>query len=310
MSSVRRASCPRCRAAGEGTDPVARQPRARARGRRADARRRAGGPATDACLPPRPGTRLRRRPRRARRATRPRACRPTYTSAASRRARSRTCCRAGKAPRPSAASSAGATSTPSCCCTTRATRAEEFQRALPRRDRLGRRPRRLPRLVRGSHRLPARRRRHAPAAPRGMDAQPRAARRRLVPDQGPRHRLASAASAGSCVWLLDGDEANNNGNWQWIALGRRRPPAGLPPHLQPGPAHGALRPRRRLRPPLRPGACGRARRVPRGAVDDAGGGPARVALRDRRRLPGADRRPPGRAASRRSRATASDPGRR
>ena len=45
-------------------------------------------------------------------------------------------------------------------------------------------------LVRGADRVPARRRGNAPAAPRGLDAQSRAARRRLVPDQGPRHRLA------------------------------------------------------------------------------------------------------------------------
>ena len=45
-------------------------------------------------------------------------------------------------------------------------------------------------LVRGTDRLPDRRCRDAPVASRGLDAQPRAAAGRIVPDQGPRHRLA------------------------------------------------------------------------------------------------------------------------
>ena len=60
--------------------------------------------------------------------------------------------------------------------------------------------------------------------------------------------------------LIDGDEANNNGNWQWIASRGGGPPAGLPAHLQPGAPHGALRPRGRVRAPLRAGA--RAAEVP------------------------------------------------
>ncbi len=79
--------------------------------------------------------------------------------------------------------------------------------------------------------------------------------------------------------LIDGDEANNNGNWQWIALGRGRPAAGLPADLQPGAPAGALRPGRRLRPPLRARAGERAGRVPGRAVDDARRRPARVRLR-------------------------------
>ena len=55
--------------------------------------------------------------------------------------------------------------------------------------------------------------------------------------------------------LLDGDESQNNGNWQWAAsIGRR--PAALLPDLQPGPPAEAVRSRRRLRAPL--GARGRA----------------------------------------------------
>jgi deoxyribodipyrimidine photo-lyase len=53
--------------------------------------------------------------------------------------------------------------------------------------------------------------------------------------------------------LLDGDEANNNGNWQWI--GRGRPAAGLPADLQPGASAAAQRSRRHLRAPLHARAC-------------------------------------------------------
>ena len=77
--------------------------------------------------------------------------------------------------------------------------------------------------------------------------------------------------------LIDGDEANNNGNWQWIASVGTDPAAGVPAHLQPGaPAWSATtrtaRYVRRYVPELRdvPG------RVPRRAVDDARGGAARV----------------------------------
>ena len=59
--------------------------------------------------------------------------------------------------------------------------------------------------------------------------------------------------------LVDGDEANNNGNWQWIASVGIDPAARVPAHLQPGPPHGALRPGRRLRAPLRARAARRAR---------------------------------------------------
>ena len=47
--------------------------------------------------------------------------------------------------------------------------------------------------------------------------------------------------------LIDGDEANNNGNWQWIASVGTDPQPALPADLQPGPPPGALRPRQRLR---------------------------------------------------------------
>ena len=64
---------------------------------------------------------------------------------------------------------------------------------------------------------PARRRRACASSPRrGLDAQPRAHDRRLVPDQGPAPRLARRRGA------LHGAPArrrlgSNNGGWQWIA---------------------------------------------------------------------------------------------
>ena len=50
----------------------------------------------------------------------------------------------------------------------------------------------------------------------GVHAQPGPHDRRLLPDQGPAPRLA-AGEAHFMRYLLDGDEAQNNGNWQWIA---------------------------------------------------------------------------------------------
>ena len=52
---------------------------------------------------------------------------------------------------------------------------------------------------------------------RGLDAQPGPADHRVLPDQAPRPRLARRARPGSSRWLLDGDVANNYGNWQWVA---------------------------------------------------------------------------------------------
>ena len=129
-----------------------------------------------------------------------------------------------------------------------------------------------------AHRLPARRRRHAPARAHGLDAQPRAARRRLVPDQGPAPRLASgrgvvrAAAAGRGALAEHRQLAVDR-------LGRGRSGAAVPADVQPGPPPGALRPRRRVRPPLGARAARRAARAPDRAVDDErrGAGGARAA---------------------------------
>ncbi len=51
--------------------------------------------------------------------------------------------------------------------------------------------------------------------------------------------------------LVDGDEANNNGNWQWIASVGTDPAPAFRRIYNPARQHGALRPRRALRAPLR-----------------------------------------------------------
>ena len=61
--------------------------------------------------------------------------------------------------------------------------------------------------------------------------------------------------------LLCGDEAQNNGNWQWIASVGVDPGAVLPAHVQPGRPAAPPRPGRRVRAPLVPGAARRAARA-------------------------------------------------
>ena len=91
--------------------------------------------------------------------------------------------------------------------------------------------------------------------------------------------------------LIDGDEANNNGNWQWIASVGTDPQPAFRRIYNPARHQERYDPEnayvRRYVPELRAGA----RRVPARAVDDAGGGPARGRMRDRPGLSGADRRP-------------------
>ena len=110
----------------------------------------------------------------------------------------------------------------------------EFQERY-RGDRLEPRRAALRGVVRGPDGLSAGRRRHAPAAARGLDAQPRAAGRRLVPDQGPGHRLA----LGRALVHAAADRRRRGQQQRQLAVdrvGRRRPPAVLPAHLQPGAA--------------------------------------------------------------------------
>ena len=203
-----------------------------------------------------------------------RGCRPTCTSAASRRARSRSASPAAKGaadvPPPARA---GATSTTSCS-------------SLP-----AQRPIRVPGPLPGLACAGATRERRFEAWTEGRTGFPlvdagmrqlrreglmhnRApARRRVVPDQGPRHRLA----LGRALVHAAADRRRRGEQQRQLAvdrLGRRRPAAGLPPHLQPRPPHGALRPGGRLRAPLRPRASHGPRRAPARAVEDAGRDPA------------------------------------
>ena len=105
------------------------------------------------------------------------------------RASSRIASAAERAPRPSGASCAGATSTPRCFSTTRATRGTSSAE-VPRSDQVEPLEEAARRLAGGRDGVPSGRRRHAPAPARGLHAQPRAARRRIVSHQGPRDRLA------------------------------------------------------------------------------------------------------------------------
>ena len=145
----------------------------------------------------------------------------------------------------------------------------------------------LRRLVRRPHGLPDRRRRHAPTGRRGVDAQPGAHDHRQLPRQGPPRRLdhGGAVLHGATRGRRPAVEQPR------LAVGRRHRHRrrALPPHLQPDPAVGAVRHRRRLHPPL--GA--RARRSRRPArprpVDCAGRPTAPVSAADRRPRHGAGR---------------------
>ena len=119
----------------------------------------------------------------------------------------------------------------------------------------------LRRVARGPHRLPRRRRGHAPAARPGLDAQPRAAHHRVLPHQGPAHRLARGRAALHAPPAV----RRRGAEQRQLAVDhvdRRRPRAVLPAHVQPDDAADAPRPRRRVRPPLVP----RARRASRSST--------------------------------------------
>ena len=98
--------------------------------------------------------------------------------------------------------------------------------------------------------------------------------------------------------LLDGDQASNNGNWQWIASVGVDPQPPYRRIYNPVRQQARFDPHgtyvHRYLPELRAGP----RRVPRRTVEDAGRGPAAGRVRHRPRLPGADRRPRPRQAPR------------
>ena len=104
------------------------------------------------------------------------------------------------------------------CTPARTAPAAYFQPAmaeLPFATGTGRRRARSPR-GRRAHRLPDRRRRHAPAAGRGLDAQPGADDRRVVPGQGPARGLDARRPALHAPPGRRGPGRNQHG-WQWAA---------------------------------------------------------------------------------------------
>ena len=131
--------------------------------------------------------------------------------------------------------------------------------SLPRHDQVELRPRPFEAWCEGRTGYPLVDAGHAPAAARGLDAQPRPARGRLVSDQGPGHRLA----LGRALVHAPADRRRRGQQQRQLAvdrLGRHRSAARVPADLQPGPPPGALRPRQRLRAPLRARARARSRR--------------------------------------------------
>ena len=299
--TARRARCTCPRTWPRATSRAARSPRRPSRSRPARRRRASGcraGWRTASSATPTATTGSRAAPPSSRR---------TCTSAASRRARwsSGRATGAARAPRRSCASSPGATSTRTSCCTTPATRAAPTRRPSTRssgRD--------------DDDALAAWRegRTGYPVVDAGM---------RQLLHQGWMHNRARLIVASFLTkdlhldWrlgeahfmrhLLCGDEAQNNGNWQWITSIGVDPGAVLPAALQPDGAAGAPRSGRHLRAPLVPRAARRAARQAGVPVDDGRRRAGRRRLRDRARLPGADRRPQARARTGASSATAPSP---
>ena len=235
-------------------------------------RRRDRGPQAHARLRPHD---LRRHPHRL---DRERRCSPPYLHfGASAPASSRS---APAAPTP--ASSPGATSTPTSSSTTRQHQARAPAQSSTRIEWDGT-DEHFDAWREGRTGFPGRRRRHAPAAQTGWMHN----RARLITAcflvkdlhidwrRGERHFMD---------YLLDGDVAQNNGNWQWICSVGVDPAPLHPPPLQPDPAGAAPRPRRRLRGPL---GARQPRRWSRSSTtrSSASGRWRRTAARAARKLP-------------------------
>ena len=69
--------------------------------------------------------------------------------------------------------------------------------------------------------------------------------------------------------LIDGDEASNNGNWQWIASVGADPQPAYRRMLNPTRQRSASTPTATMSAATCPSCARRARRVPHRAVDDA-----------------------------------------
>ena len=220
--------------------------------------------------------------------SRPRACRPTCASAASRRSRS-SAPRPPGAPRATATSSRGATSSARWRCTSPTPRASSSRSAT---------------ATWSGTPTTSCSRRGARAGPASRSSTPRCAsspptgwmhnRARMIVGsfltkdlqqdwrEGERHFMAH---------LLDGDVPNNNGGWQWIASTGTDPTPYFQrlfnPMTQQRRFDADGRYVRRWCPELRR----RARRQARRAVDDERRRAAGRGLSHRARLPRADRRP-------------------
>ena len=114
-----------------------------------------------------------------------------------------------------------------------------------------------------------------------------------------KHLLLPWQDGEAWFWdtLVDADLANNAASWQWVA-GCGADAAPYLPDLQPGAAGREIRSRRRLRAPLRAGACEAARRHHPQAVGSRRRRAAQGGRGARQDLSEADRRPPGGARTR------------
>ena len=180
-----------------------------------------------------------------------------------------------RAPPRSSASSPGATSTPTSCCCIRTTRASSSSRATatsPWDD--------------GRRRCWRPGRAGAPATRSSTPGMRQLAatgwmhnRARMVVGSfltKDLHLDWRAGEAWFARMLLDGEPAQNNGNWQWIASTGVDPAPYFRRIFNPVAAAGEVRPGRRLRAPLGARAARRPRRAPAAPVDDERGRAARL----------------------------------
>ena len=140
----------------------------------------------------------------------------------------------------------------------------------------------------GADRLSARRRGDAPDQPDRVHAQPAAHGGGVVPGQGPARRLA----VGRAVLRRPPERLRPRREQRRLAMGRldRVRCAAVLPDLQSGDAVGAVRPGRKVHPPLRAGARARAGQVRPCAMGDASGRSGSGGVRDRPGLSRAGRR--------------------
>ena len=244
-------------------------------------RRRDGGQGAAGTLAARRPRGVREPARRPRRSRAPRVCRRTSTSDASRLSRWRSGHGRRRAATPSCGSSAGATSTTSCSPAEPRIAREDLR---PRQDRW--------RAIRRRSRRWKEGRTGYPLVDAGM-RQLLAEGRCTTAHGWSRHRSSRSICTSTGVsgprtsrsTLVDGDVANNAGNWQWVAGtgADTRPNRVFNPTRQ----GTAVRSGRRVRPPLgaRARVDRRGRRARAVAAGPAGAGLPGAHRRTRRRSP-------------------------